>query len=175
MVHRHYAEFQEIHPCFRFGHRSRIRLRYTWRFDRLPSMETVRYLRQGRQMDPNLPSFLLDPNGDLKEEYRNLQNYWRLGPYFHIVRYGRFIDTKTFQGLMNKINSEDHYWPEQKEDCNRNVHEKYSYLEQKRDISDSGWMVKKIHPKEDLRSTQQTIAYLLSLIPAFAVSITMPI
>jgi len=119
------------------------------------------YDRDGK-MDPDLPSFLLDPNGDLKEEYRNLQNYWRLGPHFHIVGYGRFMDTKTFTSLMNKINPEDHYWPEQKEDCDRNVHDKYSYLEQDRDLSDSGWMMKKIHPKEDLRSARQTIAYLLT-------------
>lgn len=113
-------------------------------------------------MDPDLPSFLLDWNGDLKEEYRNLQNYWRLGPHFHIIGYGRFIDTKTFQSLMERINSKNHYWPEQNDGYGHNAHGEYARLDQDKGLSDSGWMVKKIHSKEDLRSIRQTVAYVLT-------------
>lgn len=119
------------------------------------------YDRDGN-MDPNLPSFLLDDRGDLREEYRELKNYWRLGPHFHIVGYGRFLDTNRFQKFMDTLNAEKHYWPSLNDAVGHSAHGGNFYLDQDMGISDDEWIIKKIHPKKDIKSMRQTIAYLLT-------------
>ncbi len=91
------------------------------------------------------PDFIKDDDGQLKEQYRNLEQVWMLGPHFHIVGHGRFIDTSVFHRFVDSLNDENGYWPTSSGEDD-----------------DQQWVVKKIHPKKKLRSIRFTVAYLLT-------------
>jgi hypothetical protein len=61
---------------------------------------------------------------------------WRVGPHFHFIGYG-FLDTERFR--------EDHGWSDPGSDA-----------------SETGWVLKQIHPREEIRSVRQTVGYLLT-------------
>ncbi|MFA6728157.1 MAG: hypothetical protein WCS17_08090 [Prevotella sp.] len=112
---------------------------HPWRLSDI--YQTINHVQTGNFKE-GLPEFLLAENHiDLKWEYRNLEHYWRFGPHFHFIGYGHFTDTEEFRSSMAKLDKIGN-WGE--------------------DGQEETWVVKKIHPSEEIDSVRHTISYLLT-------------
>ena len=80
--------------------------------------------------------------------WREKTGYWEAGPHFHVIAYGRFMETNLFRSIMRDLGALTGTWG--------------TMADYQNDDSENTWNVFKIHPAEEVRSVRQTIAYVLT-------------